>query len=110
MARRDGERPATRRGVVPPRSRRTAATTSTDPVGLDDVGLRDDRDTVADPQRVEQREVLERLGARPVVGGHDEQRGIDLAGADEHVADEPVVAGDVDEVELGAVIGSARCA
>ena len=56
-----------------------------------------------DPQRVEQCEVLDRLRARPVVGGHDEHRGIDLAGADEHVADQPVVAGDVDEVELGAV-------
>ncbi len=48
--------------------------------------------------------MLERLGARPVVGGHDEQRRIDLAGADEHVADEPVVAGHVDEVELAAVV------
>ena len=48
--------------------------------------------------------MLERLGARAVVGGDDQQRGIDLAGADEHVADELVVARDVDEVELGAVI------
>ena len=54
-------------------------------------------------ERVEQREVLDRLGARPVVGGHDEHRRVDLAGADEHVADQPVVARDVDEVELGAV-------
>ena len=64
---------------------------------------------VPDPERVEQREVLDRLGARPVVGGHDEHRRVDLAGADEHVADQPVVPGDVDEVELGAV-GQRRCA
>ena len=61
-------------------------------------------DAVADAQRVEQRQVLERLGARAVVGGDDEQRGIDLAGADEHVADELVVPWDVDEVELAAVV------
>ena len=43
--------------------------------------------------------MLERLGARPVVGGDDEHRRIDLAGPDEHVADQPVVAGHVDEVD-----------
>ena len=64
---------------------------------------------VADPERVEQREVLDGLGPRPVVGGDDQQRGVDLARPDEHVADQPVVPRDVDEVELGAV-GSARWA
>ena len=53
--------------------------------------------------------MLERLGARAVVGGDDEQGGVDLAGADEHVADEPVVARDVHEVEL-VPSSSARCA
>ena len=48
--------------------------------------------------------MLDRLRPRPVVGGHDEQRGVDLAGSDEHVADEPVVTGHVDEVELGSVV------
>ena len=47
--------------------------------------------------------MLDRLGARPVVGGNDEQRRIDLAGADQHVAHQPVMAGDIDEVELGAI-------
>ena len=42
-----------------------------------------------------------RLGPRPVIGGDDEQRGVDLARTDEHVPDQPVVAGHVDEVELG---------
>ena len=57
-----------------------------------------------DAERVEQREVLERLGARAVVGGHDQHRGIDLAGADEHVADQLVVPGHVDEVDRRPVV------
>ncbi len=56
-----------------------------------------------DPERVEQLEVLERLRPRPVVGCHDEERGVDLAGPDEHVADQPVVSRDVDEVDLAPV-------
>ena len=48
--------------------------------------------------------MLDRLRPGPVVGGHDEQGGVDLAGSDEHVADEPVVTGHVDEVELGPVV------
>ena len=54
----------------------------------------------ADSERVEELEVFERLGPGPVVGRHDEHRGVDLAGADQHVADEAVVPGHVDEVEL----------
>ena len=73
------------------------------PLGAGQIRLGHDRHAVTDRERVEQREVLERLGARPVVGGDDQQRRVDLARADEHVADQPVVAGHVDEVELGAV-------
>ena len=58
---------------------------------------------MVDSEGVEQLEVLEGLGARAVVGRHDQHGDVDLAGADEHVADEAVVAGDIDEVELGAV-------
>ena len=47
--------------------------------------------------------MFDRLRSRPVVGGDDEHRGVDLAGPDEHVANEPIVAGHVDEVELGSV-------
>ena len=43
------------------------------------------------------------LGAEAVIGGHHEQRCIDLAGTHQHVADEPVVAGDIHEVQLGPV-------
>ena len=75
------------------------------PVRVDRVDLGHDRRCpCAIAERVEQRQMLERLGARPVVGGHDEQRGVDLAGADEHVADEPVVARDVDEVDRRPVV------
>src|SRR3954451_2479107 len=47
--------------------------------------------------------MLDGLRARPVVRGNDKQRRVDLASADAHVANEPVVAGHVDEVELGPV-------
>ena len=68
-----------------------------------EIGLGDGHQRVPDVQRVEQVEVLMGLGAEAVIGGHDEQGRIDLAGTHEHVADEPVVAGDVDEVQLGAI-------
>ena len=48
--------------------------------------------------------MLERLRARTVVGGDHQHRGVDLARPDEHVADQPVVPGDVDEVELDPVV------
>ena len=54
--------------------------------------------------------MLERLRPRTVVGGDDEHRGVDLPGPDEHVADQPVVPRDVDEVELDAVVGRTRWA
>ena len=73
------------------------------PGGVDRIGLRHDGDPVRDPEGVEQLEMLDGLGARAVVGRNDEQRGVDLAGPDEHVPDELVVARDVDEVELRAV-------
>ena len=74
------------------------------------VRLRHDREPVADAERVEQLQVLERLGVRPVVGRDDQQRGVDLARPDEHVADQPVVPRHVDEVDHAARRGSARCA
>ena len=86
------------------------STTSPRRARLDHVGLRDDRQPVVDAERIEQLEMLERLGARPVVGRDDEHRRIDLAGADEHVADQPVVPGHVDEVDARMPSGSARWA
>ena len=66
---------------------------------VDQVGLRHDGEPVADPERVEEPEVLERLRVRAVVGGDHQQRGVDLARADQHVADEAVVPRHVDEVD-----------
>ncbi len=74
-----------------------------DPSRARDVGLRHDDQAVVDPERVEQLEVLAGLGSRPVVGGDHQQRRVDLARPDEHVADQPVVPGNIDEVELGPV-------
>ena len=48
--------------------------------------------------------MLEGLGARAVVGGDDQHRRVDLASADQHVADEPVVARHIDEVDGRAVV------
>ena len=45
-----------------------------------EIGLRDGHERVPDVQRVEQVEVLVGLGAEAVIGGHDEQGRIDLAG------------------------------
>ena len=67
------------------------------------VGLGDGHDAVAHPQQVEDLNVLHGLGADPVVGGDHEEARVALAGADQHVADEPVVARDVDEVDLRPV-------
>ena len=48
--------------------------------------------------------MLAGLCPRPVVRGDDEEGGVDLPRPDEHVADEPVVTRNVDEVELGSVV------
>ena len=47
--------------------------------------------------------MLQRLRVRPVVGRHHEQRRVDLARPHQHVADQPVVAGHVHEVQDRAV-------
>ena len=69
-----------------------------------EVSLRHDREPAPDSERVEQLEVLQRLRVRSVVRRDDEQRRVDLARPDEHVADEPVVPRDVDEVDDPPVI------
>jgi hypothetical protein len=81
------------------------------PLGVDQVRLRHDREPGLDPERVEELEMLERLRPRAVIRGHHEHRRIDLARPDEHVADQPVVARNVDEVELDPVVeGQVRVA
>ena len=63
--------------------------------------------TTASPSRIPSASRSPRCSSvcalRPVVGRDDQQRGVDLARPDEHVADEPVVPGDVDEVDDRAV-------
>ena len=90
--------------LVPASSAWTTRPDLADPFRIHQVGLRDDREPIVDAERVEELEVLDGLRPRPVVGGDDEHRGVDLAGADQHVADQPVVARDVDEVELDPIV------
>ena len=54
-------------------------------------------------EQVEDRQVLAGLRHHPVVGGDDEQREVDAAGAGQHVVHQPLVAGHVDEADHRAV-------
>jgi len=47
--------------------------------------------------------VLQGLGTGPIVGGDDQHHGIDLAGTDQHVPHQAVVAGHIHEVKLASV-------
>ena len=69
----------------------------------DEICLGNGHERMPHRQCVEQVDVLVGLRTQAVIGGHHEQGRVDLAGTHEHVADEPVVAGDVDEVQLGPV-------
>jgi hypothetical protein len=57
----------------------------------------------AQAEQIEDGQVLARLRHRPVVGGHHEHHVVDAGGAGEHVADQLLVAGHVDETEHAAV-------
>jgi hypothetical protein len=74
------------------------------PLVIHRIDLRDDGQPVADLERIEQGQVLERLCVRTVIGGDHQHRGIDLTRPDEHVADQLVVPRDVDEVELDPIV------
>ena len=67
------------------------------------VHLRERDDAVLDPQQPDDRQVLERLGPRSLARVDDEQEEVDPGGAGDHVANEALVAGDVDEGERAAV-------
>src|SRR5690606_5035488 len=56
-----------------------------------------------DAEEVHDREVLAGLGHDALVGGDDEEHDVDAGGPREHVADERLVAGDVDDGELLSV-------
>lgn len=74
-----------------------------EPVGVvDEVGLGEGDDAVADVEEVEDLEVLAGLGHDAFIGGDDEEGEVDGACAGEHVADEADVAGDVDDGDVAA--------
>ena len=68
-------------------------------VGLHEVDLGERDEATGQAEQVEDRQVLAGLRHRAVVGGDDEERQVDAAGACQHVVDQPLVAGDVDEAD-----------
>ena len=67
---------------------------------VDEVALRQGDEAELDVEEAEDVEVLPRLHGQPLVGGDDEQDGVDVARARGHGLDELLVAGDVDEDDL----------
>ena len=70
-----------------------------EPLGVDDVGLRQGDDAVADAQQLQDAQVLLALGLPTLGGGDDEQAGVDRAHPGQHVAKETNVTGHVDEAD-----------
>src|SRR5690606_9830654 len=66
----------------------------------DEVDLGDGDDAAADAEQVDDREVLAGLRHDALVGGDDEKDDVDAGGPREHVADERLVPGDVDDGQL----------
>ena len=66
---------------------------------IDEVGLGERDDAARNAEEAADVEVLARLGLDGLVGGDDEEHQIDAADAGEHVLDEPLMAGHVDEAE-----------
>ena len=64
-----------------------------------EVALGQGDDAVAQAEQAEDFEVLARLRHDRIVGGDDEQGEVDAGGAGEHVLDEALVAGHVDDAE-----------
>ncbi|GBD18617.1 hypothetical protein HRbin27_01115 [bacterium HR27] len=54
---------------------------------------------MADVQEVENGQVFPGLGHRPLVGRHDQKSRVEPADAGEHVLDESLVTGDVDDTQ-----------
>ena len=72
---------------------------------VDEVALGQGDDAELDVEEPEDVEVLPRLHGQPLVGGDDEQGGVDVARARGHGLDELLVARDVDEDDLLRVGG-----
>ena len=71
--------------------------------GVGEVGLGDHEDAAARAEQMEDVEMLLGLRHHAVVGRDGEEHEVDTVGAGEHVADEALVAGDVDDAGAGAV-------
>ena len=70
-----------------------------EPVGLGEVGLGQRHEAGLDAQELADREVLAGLRHHALVGGDDQQREVDAARAGQHVLDEALVAGHVDDLD-----------
>ena len=73
-----------------------------DPLVVDQVTLAQDDHPAIDSEELEDRQVLARLGHHALVGRHDEHHRVDAADAGEHVADEVLMAGHVDDADVRA--------
>ncbi len=69
-------------------------------LGIGEIGLRQRDEPALDAEQPADLEVLARLRLHALVGRHDQQHGVDAARAGQHVADEALVTGHVDEGEL----------
>ena len=73
-----------------------------EPVVVDQVLLGDDGEPAVDSQQVDDRQVLAGLRHHRLVGGDYEQCEVYAADSGQHVVDEPLVAGNVDDADLVA--------
>ena len=89
--------------VVPSASSSISSRTSRDARGVGEVGLGDHEDAAARAEQMQDVEMLLGLRHHAVVGRDGEQHEVDAVRAGEHVADEALVAGDVDDAGAGAV-------
>ena len=69
------------------------------PLVVDEVDLGERDDAVPQPEQLEDAQVLLALRLPALGGGDDEHAGVDAADTGEHVAQEPHVAGHVDEAD-----------
>ena len=92
-------RSARRPGTCPPTWSATSSVASSSQLVVDEVGLGQRDDAVADAEQLEDAQVLLALGLPALGGGDDEQAGVDAAHAGQHVAEEADVAGHVDEAD-----------
>ncbi len=76
-----------------------------EPFLVDQVALGQGHDHRLHPQKPNDVEMLSSLGHDPFVGGHHQEHDVDPGRAGEHVADEALVSGHVDDAELHALTG-----